>query len=239
MYERLNRYGYRCVPPIRVALTLDQALGLPESYEELDLSDKVHRRFHHVYPQLGGGTHIEALPGAEIQRVVKEAVQARVDVPALNESIAVTRAVRAFLTEHTQEAIRYYEQRQLGQSLDNLIREPGVLVNEYTGEPFSSETLERYLAEEDDEDEDAAQGVSDGADAPDDDATGAADIDADASDDDEETPEEKAAWDAYYVAAYGDPPADPAEVERLRDVWSDLRAKRHDDEDEGTEEPEE
>jgi hypothetical protein len=154
LYERLNRYGYRCAPPIRVALTLDQALELPDTGEELDLKNKVHQRFHRDYPELPRGIHVEALPGVEIQRIVTKAVSMRMDIAAINESIALSNAVRAYLTDQTQEAIRYYEEHALGRSLYEAIREPGSLVHGVSGKPFSEEVLKRYLAKDDDADED-------------------------------------------------------------------------------------
>lgn len=213
-YAGLCKYGYRSTPPIRIAVLPEHVPGLPaEARQPFKMGDKSMRtkveRFRRDYPMLDCGWQVEAIPARRLRELVEQAIRAHLDVHALNTAVDLTLAVRSWISDSVREAITNLESLR-GDPLHKAILRPGQLIDPRTEQPFSADVVQRYLSadEEDDEEED-----------DDEDTTP-----ADAGTVDNLAAAEAAAWDAYQ-AAEGDPNADPAEVERLEDVWFALRKR--------------
>ena len=127
-----------------------------EARQDLKSGDSRTPKFKLDYPQLDYGYQIEALPGRRLNELVELAIQAHMDLDALNKAVRLTLAVRAWLTERVQETIQIHYNAELDQGLHELILREGELYDQETGDPFPAEVVSTYLADED-ADEDGAQ----------------------------------------------------------------------------------
>src|SRR5258708_35196294 len=115
---------------MRIGLKPEHVARLPEEARQ-DLKDGDVRtpKFKLDYPELKFGYQIEALPGRRLNELVTAALQAHVDVRALNDASRLSRSVSNWLTEHVEKAISDYEDNEYGMTLDKVILEEGELID--------------------------------------------------------------------------------------------------------------
>lgn len=146
----ITHYGYRGLPPQRIAVTTEQIPEIaPESEQPIsDATNNKAKTFRRDYPTVRYGYQVEGLPGRRLRELVENAIRAYVDVAEMNDAIELGNAVGEWLTERVTKAIQEYEDYNLsGRRLHQVIMEGWWLIDPRTQEPFPQDVVRRYLGE--------------------------------------------------------------------------------------------
>jgi hypothetical protein len=147
-YQALLRYGYRGLPPVRIAVMPDHVTEIaPESEQPITMENTKAAAFLQDYPQLRHGYQVEGLPGRRLRELVENAIRTYIDIDAMYDAIRLGNAVGDWLTEKVQEAIRLYERDYLLLSLHETILTTDALIDPRTCEPFPEDLVRQYLTE--------------------------------------------------------------------------------------------